>query len=258
MPTFRFPVELLVLVIMRINMKVLSYYLGLGAVVSVVALNLTPASAQLLGTGGSDMGNTFTSVTNVGGGGVRGGGKPGYAAATQDAVDKFSQSLTANSVGDQATFDVINGAAPAPLVAALLPTGAAPDGATGKAASTLATAVQGMRAGNGSIDAAKLNAAVPAYNDYVKAMVGEIGAEKALAGAPMGQKVLQGLLGQLVQIASQAAPPPSAAPAPSAPAPGAPPAPSAPTPGAPPAPSAPTPGAPPAPGMPSAPGAPLK
>jgi hypothetical protein len=250
MPTFRFPAELLVLVIMRINMKVLSYYLGLGAVVSTLALNLAPVSAQLLNSNGSDLGNTFTSVTNVGGGGVRGGGKPGYAAATQDAVDKFSQSLTANSVGDQATFDVINGAAPAPLVAALLPTGAAPDGATGKAAATLATAVQGMRTGNGAIDAAKLNAAVPAYNDYVKAMVGEIGAEKALAGAPMGQKVLQGLLGQLVQIASQAAPPPSAAP--SAPAPSAPP-----TPGAPPAPGAPpTPGAPPAPGMPPTPGAP--
>jgi hypothetical protein len=211
---------------LRINMKILSYYLGLGAVVSVMALNLTPAHAQTFN--GSDNGNTFTSVTNVGGGGSRGGGKPGYAPATQAAVDQFSQSLTANSVGDTATFDVINGAAPAPLVAALLPAGVAPDGATGKAASTLASSVQGMRAGNGAIDAAKLNAAVPAYNDYVKAMVGEIGAEKALNGAPVGQKVLQGLLGQLVQIASQAAPAPSSAPAPAAPAPSAPPAPSLP------------------------------
>jgi hypothetical protein len=228
---------ILVIVNMKINMKILSYYLGLGAVVSVMALNLTPVNAQT--ANGSDNGNTFTSVTNVGGGGVRGGGKPGYAAATQDAVDRFSQSLTANSVGDTATFDVINGAAPAPLVAALLPTGVAPDGATGKAASTLASAVQGMRAGNGAIDATKLNAAVPAYNDYVKAMVGEIGAEKALNSAPVGQKVLQGLLGQLVQIASQAAPAPapSSTPAPSAPAPSAPPAPNVPsTPIAPPTP----------------------
>jgi hypothetical protein len=227
-------------------MKILSYYLGLGAVVSVMALNLTPASAQIINSNGSDVGNTFTSVTNVGGGGVRGGGKPGYAAATQAAVDQFSQSLTANSVGDNATFDVINGAAPAPLVAALLPAGVAPDGATGKAASTLASTVQGMRAGNGAIDAAKLNASVPAYNDYVKAMVGEIGAEKALNSAPVGQKVLQGLLGQLVQIASQAAPAPSSAPAPAAPAPTEPPAPSVPS--TPPAPNVPsTPIAPPTP-----------
>jgi hypothetical protein len=222
---------------LRINMKILSYYLGLGAVVSVMALNLTPAHAQTFN--GSDNGNTFTSVTNVGGGGVRGGGKAGYAPATQAAVDQFSQSLTANSVGDTATFDVINGAAPAPLVAALLPAGVAPDGATAKAASTLASSVQGMRAGNGAIDAVKLNASVPAYNDYVKAMVGEIGAEKALNSAPVGQKVLQGLLGQLVQIASQSAPvpAPSSAPAPSAPAPSAPPAPNVPsTPIAPPTP----------------------
>ncbi len=187
-------------------MKILSYCLGLGAVVSVMALNLTPASAQL--GNGSDSGNTFTSITNVNGGGVKGGGKPAYASATQEAVDRFSQSLNANSVGDAATFDVINGAAPAPLVAALLPTGIAPDGATAKSAATLASTVQGMRTGNGGIDAAKLNAAVPAYNDYVKAMVGEIGAEKALAGAPVGQKVLQGLLGQLVQVANQSAPAP--------------------------------------------------
>jgi hypothetical protein len=140
---------------------------------------------------------------------------------------------------------VINGAAPAPLVAALLPAGVAPDGATGKAASSLASAVQGMRAGNGAIDAAKLNASVPAYNDYVKAMVGEIGAEKALNSAPVGQKVLQGLLGQLVQIASQAAPAPSSAPAPAAPAPTEPPAP---VPSTPPAPNVPsTPIAPPTP-----------
>ncbi len=222
-------------------MKILSYYLGLGAVVSVMALNLTPVNAQTFN--GSDNGNIFTSVTDVGGGGVRGGGKPGYAPATQAAVDQFSQSLTANSVGDTATFDVINGAEPAPLVAALLPAGVAPDGATGKAAATLASSVKGMRSGNGAIDAAKLNAAVPAYNEYVKAMVGEVGAEKALSGAPVGQKVLQGLLGQLVQIASQAAPVPSSAPAPSAPAPTEPPPPSAP-----PAPSVPsTPIAPPTP-----------
>ncbi len=232
-------------------MKISSYLLGLGAVTSLVALNLAPVNAQV--GNGSDNGNTFTSVTNVGGGGIVGGnGGSGYASQSQNAVNQFSQSLTANAVGDAATFDVINGAAPAPLVASLLPAGVAADGATGKAATTLATTVQGMRAGNGNINATKLNASVGAYNEYVKALVGELGPEKAVAGAPVGQKALQGLLGQLVQVANQAAPAPAPAAAPAAPSA---PAPSAPAPSAPPAPG--TPSMPGAPGAPPAPGAPV-
>ncbi len=229
-------------------MKISSYLLGLGAVASLVALNLAPVNAQV--GNGSDNGNTFTSVTNVGGGGVVGGsGAPGYAAQSQAAVNQFSQSLTANAVGDAATFDVINGGAPASLMPSLLPAGVAADGATGKAAMTLAGTVQGMRSGNGNINSTKLNASVGAYNDYVKAMVGELGPEKSVAGAPIGQKALQGLLGQLVQVANQSAP----AVAPAAPAPGAP-APGTPDPSAPPAPgAAPAPGMPPAPGVPPAP-----
>ena len=226
-------------------MKILSYLLGLGAVASLISLNLSPASAQV--GNGSDNGNTFTSTVNAGGGGVVGGGGSGYAAQSQAAVNQASQSVTAATIGDQATFDTINGGEPAPLVTALVPTGVAPDGATGKAASALATTVKGMRSGNGEINASKLSAAVPAYNEYVKALVGELGPDKALSSAPTGQKALQGFLGQLVQAANQAAP----APAPSAPAP----APSTPTPepsapsapGAPPAPGAPAPGAPPTP-----------
>jgi hypothetical protein len=208
-------------------MKISSYLLGLGAVASLVAFNHTPANAQFIN--GSDNGNTFTSVTNAGGGGIVGGnGEAGYVSQSQSAVNQFSQSLTANAVGDVATFDVVNGAEPAPLVASLLPAGVAADGATGKAATTLASTVKGMRSGNGNINATKLNASVGAYNDYVKAMVGELGPEKAVATAPAGQKALQGLLGQLVQVANQAAPAPTA-PAPSAPpAPVVPPAPSAP------------------------------
>jgi hypothetical protein len=220
-------------------MKISSYLLGLGAVASLVALNLAPASAQI--GNGSDNGNTFNSIVNTGGGGVVGGGQPSYASQSQSAVNQFSQSLTANSVGDAATFDVINGAAPAPLVAALLPSGVAADGATGKAATNLASTVQGMRAGNGDINASKLNASVAAYNDYVKAYVGEVGPEKALSDAPIGQKALQGLLGQLIQVANQASPAPAAAP--SAPS----------TPSTPPAPSTPDPTTPPAPGAPSSP-----
>ncbi|MCY7367456.1 MAG: hypothetical protein LH474_04815 [Chamaesiphon sp.] len=206
-------------------MKISSYLLGLGAVTSLVALNLAPVNAQI--GNGSDNGNTFTSVTNAGGGGIVGGnGSVGYAAQSQNAVNQFSQSLTANAVGDAATFDVINGAAPAPLVASLLPAGVAVDGATGRAATTLASTVQGMRAGDGHINATKLNASVGAYNEYVRAMVGELGPEKAVAEAPIGQKALQGLLGQLVQVANQSSPVPAAVP--SAPAPMAPPAPGAP------------------------------
>ena len=217
-------------------MKISSYLLGMGAVASLVALNLSPASAQTFN--GSDNGNIFNSVTNTGGGGTPGrGGGPAYAAPSQSAVNQFSQSLTANAVGDAATFDVINGAAPAPLVAALLPAGVPADGATGKAASNLANTVQGLRASNGNIDATKLNASVGAYNDYVKAYVGEVGPEKALSDAPNGQKALQGLLGQLIQIANQSAPadssaPPVTAPPASAPPSSAPPS-SAPTPPAP-------------------------
>jgi hypothetical protein len=216
---------------LNVNMKISSYLLGLGAIASLVALNLAPANAQFFN--GSDNGNTFNSVTNTGGGGIVGGnGESGYVSQSQTAVNQFSQSLTANAVGDAATFDVINGAAPAPLVAALLPAGVAADGATGKAATTLATTVQGMRSGNGNINATKLNASVGAYNDYVRAMVSEVGPEKAVAGAPVGQKALQGLLGQLIQSANQAAPAAAPVPAPAAPTapvvPGTPPAPSMP------------------------------
>jgi hypothetical protein len=216
---------------MNVNMKISAYLLGMGAVATLAALNITPAHAQI--GNGSDNGNTFNSITNTGGGGVVGGGEPSYASQSQTAVNQFSQSLSANTVGDAATFDVINGAAPAPLVAALLPTGVAADGATGKAAANLASTVQGMRSGNGNISATKLNASVGAYNDYVKALVGELGPEKAISDAPNGQKALQGLLGQLIQIANQSAPvdsaPTNSAP-PVAPPPSEPTTPPAPTP----------------------------
>jgi hypothetical protein len=218
-------------------MKISSYLLGIGAVAGLVTLTLTPASAQV--GNGSDNGNTFNSVVNTGGGGTAGGGEPSYEAQSQSAVNQFSQSLTANAVGDAATFDVINGAEPAPLVASLVPSGVPADGATGKAAANLASTVRGMRTSNGNINASKLNASVGAYNDYVKAYVGEVGPDKALAESPSGQRALQGLLGQLVQIANQSAPAPTAPPETTAPAPTAPSVPSTPAPTAPPEPTAP-------------------
>ncbi len=203
-------------------MKISSYLLGLGAI-AIAALNVAPASAQI--GNGSDNGNMFTSITSTGGGGSYGSGEPSYASQSQNAVNQLSQSLTANTVGDAATFDVINGAAPAPLVAALLPTGVPADGATGKAAANLASTVQGLRASNGNINAPKLNASVGAYNDYVRALVGEIGPDRALNEAPNGQKALQGLLGQLIQVANQYSPNAPAPATPDAPAPTAPPLP---------------------------------
>lgn len=200
-------------------MKISSYLLGLGTVATLAALNLAPASAQV--GNGSDNGNIFNSITNTGGGGSSGGGEPSYASQSQSAVNQLSQSLTANTVGDAATFDVMNGAAPAPLVTALLPTGAAADGATSRAATNLANNVQGMRSGNGNINPIKLNASVGAYNEYVKALVGELGPDNALTNAPVGQKALQGVLGQLIQVANQSAPagstPNNSAPTPIAP-----------------------------------------
>ncbi|WP_373541088.1 hypothetical protein [Chamaesiphon sp.] len=193
-------------------MKISAYLLGLGAVATLAALNVSPASAQI--GNGSDNGNPFTSITNTGGGGIVGSGEPSYDSQSQSAVNQLSQSLSANTVGDAATFDVINGAAPAPLVAALLPAGVPADGATGRAASNLANTVQGMRGGNGNISATKLNDSVGAYNDYVRALVGEIGPERALNEAPSGQKALQGVLGQLIQVANQSSP---TAPAPTTP-----------------------------------------
>ena len=185
-------------------MKISSYCLGLGATVAVLALNLAPARAEF--GSGSDNGNTFTSITDVRGGGLKGSNKPGYPTAVQNAVDGVSQFLTANNAGNSSVFDLMNGAtlSPATIAELFVPAGAAPDGATAQSVVPLVMAIQRIRTGNGGIDAAKLNMALPAYNDYVRAMVGEVGAVKALENAPMGQKTLQVLLGQLVQTASQA------------------------------------------------------
>jgi hypothetical protein len=184
------------------NMKLSAYLLGLGAVTSTILFHLAPAFAQIAGGSDNNSGRESVSAPRP-----RGTQTSVYASApSQSAVDQFSQSLTVNSVGDAATFDVINGAAPAPLVAALLPSGAAADGSTAKAAANLANTVRGMRASDGKIDASKLNASVEAYNGYVKAMVSEIGPEKALTDAPVGQKAIQGVLSQLIQAARLAAP----------------------------------------------------
>jgi hypothetical protein len=178
-------------------MKQLTYLFGI-ATIAMLA-HSTPGLAQI--AGGNDNGSGKEAISAP----LAGNRQTVYAPQSQNAVNQFSQALTANSIGDAATFDVINGSSPATLVAALLPSGVATDGATGKAAANLAATIQGLRAGNGNIDAAKLNASVVAYNEYVKALVGEVGADKAVNGAPTGQKAVQGLLTQLIRVANQAA-----------------------------------------------------
>ncbi|PSB56303.1 hypothetical protein [Chamaesiphon polymorphus] len=180
-------------------MKRSSYLLSLGLATGVVVCHLTAVLAQIAGGSDNHSGKESVSAPRP-----RNTQSP-EAARRQTALDEFSKSLSANSVGDAALFDVINGGAPTPLVAALLPTGLAADSATGKAATTLADTVRGLRAANGNIDTNKLQASIGAFNNYVKTLVGEIGPDKAVADAPSGQKALQGLLGQLVQVASQGA-----------------------------------------------------
>jgi hypothetical protein len=180
-------------------MKITAYLLGLGAVTSALLCHLTPVRAQI--AGGNDNGSGREAIVAP----LTGSRQSAYIAQSQAAVDRFSQSLTADLIGDAATFDVINGGAPAPLVTALLPTGVATDGATGKAARNLASTIQGLRSPDGKIDARKLNSSVGAFNQYVKALVGEIGPDNAVANAPIGQKVVKGLLSQLIQVANQAA-----------------------------------------------------
>lgn len=181
------------------NMKLLACLLGLGAIAGSIGFDLAPVCAQV--GGGNDNGSGREAISAPR---PRNTQSP-EAARRQTALDEFSKSLSANSVGDAVLFDVINGGAPAPLVAALLPTGLAADSATGKAAVTLADTVSGLRAANGNIETNKLQASIGAFNNYIKTLVGEIGPDRAVTDAPSGQKALQGLLSQLVQVASQGA-----------------------------------------------------
>ena len=180
-------------------MKLTTYLVSLGAITSALLSSITPVHAQI--AGGNDNGSGREAIVAP----LTGSRQSAYVAQSQAAVDRFSQALSASSIGDAATFDVINGGAPAPLVTALLPAGVAADGATEKAAKNLASTIQGMRSPNGKIDARKLNSSVGAFNQYVKALVGELGPDAAVANAPSGQKALQGLLSQLIQVANQAA-----------------------------------------------------
>jgi hypothetical protein len=78
----------------------------------------------------------------------------------------------------------------------------------GATAQQLAQSMQGLRAGNGSIDPVVLTSAVTAYNSYMKAIIDSSQAtEKPAAeidaivqGLPPGQKAAQVILGKLVEV----------------------------------------------------------
>lgn len=168
---------------------------------------LAPALAQY--NGGNDAGSGKEAIS------VPRKQQIVYPPTIQTAVDRFSQSLSAERIGHVPTFEAINGGATAPLAKSLLPAGVAVDGSTAKAARDLANILQGMRSNSGKIDAAKLNAAVGAYNNYVKVLGVEVGAERAPIVVPVAQKAVKRLLSSLLQVANQAsvqAPSPSPAP----------------------------------------------
>jgi hypothetical protein len=163
--------------------------------VTLVAAATAPVWAQY--NGGNDAGSGREAIS------VPRKTQITYPPTIQTAVDRFSQSLSADRIGHLPTFEVINGGATDPLAKSLLPAGVANDGATSKAARDLANTLQGMRSTGGKIDAAKLNASVGAYNNYVRVLGTEVG-ERAPIVAPVAQKAVKGLLSSLLQVANQA------------------------------------------------------
>jgi hypothetical protein len=79
----------------------------------------------------------------------------------------------------------------------------------GATAQQLAQSMQGLRAGNGSIDPVVLSSAVTAYNSYVKSLIDSSQAtqkptaeiDAVIQGFPPGQKAAQVILGKLLEVA---------------------------------------------------------
>jgi hypothetical protein len=79
----------------------------------------------------------------------------------------------------------------------------------GATAQQLAQSMQGLRAGNGSIDPVVLSGAVTAYNSYMKSLIDSSQATQKPAaeidtfiqGLPPGQKAAQVILGKLLEVA---------------------------------------------------------
>lgn len=165
------------------NVKISASLLALGTLTSSILLGLAPVSAQSVPGNGSTSGNNiqflFTPVQTA---------APSALSPTAQAnFNQFSQSITPNSVGSS-LFNVFNGGSPAALALSLVPPGAAANGPTASAAAKLAESLQGIRDGGGNLNPMKLSTATDNYNEYIKAMVPEIGGAQAIASLTDPQK----------------------------------------------------------------------
>jgi hypothetical protein len=165
------------------NVKISSSLLALGTLTSAILLNLAPVSAQSVPGNGSTSGNNiqflFTPVQTATG--------TALSPTAQANFTQFSQSITPNSVGSS-LFNVFSGGSPAALALSLVPSGAAADGSTAMAGAKLAESLVGIREGSGNLNPNKLSTATDNYNSYIKAMVGEIGGDRAIASLTDPQK----------------------------------------------------------------------
>jgi hypothetical protein len=167
------------------NLKISASLLALGTLTSAVLLGTTPVSAQ---TGnGSDVGNNVQFLINQ----VQTFAPSSITPPIQAALTTFSQSVNPNSVSP-AVFSALSGGSPAPLAAALIPTGVTANGPTATSAADLAASLNGVRDAGGNINAQKASIAVGKYNAYVAALVAEVGGDKAIASIADAQKSANG------------------------------------------------------------------
>jgi hypothetical protein len=190
------------------NLKLSSSLLGICALTGTMMLGVGSASAQIAPGAASGNGSTFTNNNQF----IYGRGTSNTSSSVspkaQAAVNQVSQTLTANNVG-QPVFSALTGS-PEALASELVPAGVAPNGPTASAAAAVASSMPGLRDGSGNINIDKLGSAVDAYNNYVAALVGEVGGDKAIAlladaqksgGKGSAQTPVQSVLTQLVQAA---------------------------------------------------------
>jgi hypothetical protein len=165
------------------NMKISSSLLALATLTSTSLLGFAPVSAQSVPGNGSTVGNNIQFIFNTAQTAV-----PAALSPTAQAnLNQFSQSITPNSVGSS-LFNVFSGGSPTALALSLVPSGAAVDGSTAMAAAKLAQSLQGIRDGGGNLNPSKLSTSTDNYNEYIKAMVSEIGGAQAIASLTDPQK----------------------------------------------------------------------
>ncbi len=164
------------------NIKISSSLLALATLTSTIG-TIPSVSAQSVPGNGSTNGNNIQFIFAT----PQTAAPAALSPTAQANFNQFAQSITPNSVGFN-LFNVFNGGSPATLALSLVPPGAAPDGPTAMAAAKLAQSLQGIRDGGGSLNPIKLSIATDNYNDYIKAMVPEIGGAQAIASLTDPQK----------------------------------------------------------------------